>query len=99
MQYQIKTLSEKETAVKIAEFITGPYAFEQTWAPKEKISVARAPLASVGKKNHCYWYIEDKGQIIAAVGCRENKYGSNGWEMDTDYLAVHKDYRRGWPVY
>lgn len=45
-------------------------------------------------RNHRYWYVEDKGEIVGAIGVRENKYGSGGYEMDQDYVAVHKDYRR-----
>jgi ribosomal protein S18 acetylase RimI-like enzyme len=92
--YKIKALVDKNIAIKVGKFITGPDAFEQTWAPNEKKSVAQAPVNSLSSANHQYWHIEDKGEVIAAVGVRENKCGSNGWEMDTDYLAVHKDYRR-----
>lgn len=91
---EIKTLTDQQTAKKIGAFLTGPNAFDQTWAPEEKELVEQAPLDSLGKKNHRYWYIEDHGEIVAAMGVRENKYGSGGYVMDEDYLAVHKDYRK-----
>ncbi|MCA9371859.1 GNAT family N-acetyltransferase [Candidatus Woesebacteria bacterium] len=90
---EIKTLTNKETAVKIAAFLTGPNAFDQTWAPNEKKIVEKAVIESLDSNRHQYWYIEDEGKIIAAMGVRENKYGSGGYEMDEDYFAVHKQYR------
>ena len=53
----------------------------------------KPPLDSLQNKNHRYWYLEYKGEIIGAIGVRENKYGSGGYEMDSDYVAVHKKYR------
>jgi ribosomal protein S18 acetylase RimI-like enzyme len=92
--YSVKTLEDYKIAVKIGDFLTGPYAFEQTWAPNEKALVKKAVTDSITGKNHRYWYVEDDGKIIAAIGVRENKYGSDGYEMDLDYIAVHKNYRR-----
>jgi len=91
---KIKVVKDEEIAKQVGKFLTGPNAFEQTWAPNEKAFVEKAPVDSIGKENHRYWYIEDKGEIIAAIGVRENKYGSRGYEMDQDYVAVHKDCRR-----
>lgn len=91
--FQIRVLRNESVAKKISDFLTGKNAFEQTWAPNEKKIVVEAVKESIGKKKHRYWYIEDKGQIIVAMGVRENKYGSGGYEMDEDYLAVHTDYR------
>lgn len=91
---EIKILTDKNIAIKIGEFLTGPNAFDVTWAPNEKDLVCEAPIESIGKSNHRYWYIQDNDQIIAAIGVRENKLGSGGYEMDSDYVAVHKDYRK-----
>lgn len=93
MKYKINKLEDLNTARRIGEFLTGPFAFEQTWAPNEKAFTMQAPIDSLGKMNHRYWYLEDKGKIIAAIGVRENKYGSAGYEMDSDYVAVHNDFR------
>lgn len=93
MIFEIKILSELKIAKKIGEFLTGPFAFEQTWALNEKAMVKQAVVDSLIRKNHKYWYIENDGKIIGAIGVRENKYGSGGYEMDSDYVAVHKDYR------
>jgi len=90
----IQVLKDPKVARKVGEFLTSPNAFEQTWAPKERAMVLQAPLDSIGKKNHRYWYIETDGKIIGACGIRENKYGSGGYEMDSDYIAVHKDHRK-----
>ncbi len=90
---KIQELQDEATAIRIGEFLTGP-TFEQTWAPKEKDLVKKAPLDSLHSNKHQYWFIEDKGAIIAAIGIRENKYGSGGYEMDADYVAVHKNYRK-----
>lgn len=93
--YEIKICNDKKTAFKIGKFLTGPNAFEQTWAPNEKAFVEQAPVDSlVGGVNHRYWYVEKNGEIVGAIGVRENKYGSGGYEMDEDYVAVHKLYRR-----
>ncbi len=92
--YTLKVSEDKETARKIGEFLTSESAFDQTWAPNEKTMVMKAPLDSLDNENHCYWYVEDAGEIVGAIGVRENKYGSGGYEMDSDYVAVHKDYRR-----
>ncbi len=92
--YQVKVLKDKQTAVRVGEFLTGPNAFEQTWAPNEKAIVAKAPIDSLTGRNHRYWYVEAGGKIIGAIGVRENKYGSGGYEMDSDYVAVHKDFRQ-----
>lgn len=91
--FEIETLQDKETAIKIGQFLTSPNAFEQTWAPNEKRMVERAPIDSLTGKNHKYWYVEKAGEIIGAIGVRENKYGGGGYEMDSDYVAVHKDHR------
>lgn len=91
---EIKELKDKTTALKIGKFLTSNDAFDQTWAPHEKAIVEKAPLDSLGENNHRYWFIEDNNKIIAAMGVRENKYGSGGYEMDSDYLAVHKGYRK-----
>ena len=34
--FKVKILGDKETAIKVGQFLTGPNAFEQTWAPNEK---------------------------------------------------------------
>ena len=88
-----KVLTDKETAVAVGKFLTGSNAFDQTWALKEKALVMQAPIDSLAGINHRYWYIEINGEIIGAIGVRENKYGSGGYEMDSDYIAVHKNYR------
>ncbi len=92
--YTVQVLEDEETAARIGEFLTSENAFEQTWAPNEKAMVMKAPKDSLHNENHCYWYVEDRGEIIGAIGVRENKYGSGGYEMDSDYVAVHKDHRR-----
>ncbi len=91
--FDAKILQDKDAAIRVGGFLTGPDAFEQTWAPNEKQIVEQAPIDSLTGKNHRYWYVEDSGEIIGALGIRENKYGSGGYEMDSDYVAVHKDYR------
>jgi ribosomal protein S18 acetylase RimI-like enzyme len=91
---KIRTLDDIQTAIEIGAFLTGPDAFEQTWAPKEKEIVAQAPIESIGKKSHRYWYIKsENNEVIGAIGVRENKLGSGGYEMDDDYIAIHKDHR------
>jgi ribosomal protein S18 acetylase RimI-like enzyme len=92
--FEVKTLKDKETAKRIGEFLTSENAFEQTWAPNEKAMVMKAPLDSLKNDNHRYWYVENDNEIIGAIGVRENKYGSGGYEMDSDYVAIHKEYRR-----
>jgi ribosomal protein S18 acetylase RimI-like enzyme len=92
--YSINTLKDIKTAIKIGDFLTGPNAFDQTWAPNEKALVKQSVVDSLTDQNHQYWYVEDKGEIIGAIGIKENKYGSGGYEMDSDYVAVHRDYRR-----
>lgn len=92
--FTIKVLKDSETAAKVGAFLTSADAFEQEWIPNEKIFVFQAPLDSIDKANHRYWYVEKEGVIIGAIGVRENKYGTAGYEMNSDYFAVHKDYRR-----
>lgn len=92
--FDVKTLQDKQMAKRVGDFLTSSDAFEQTWAPNEKLVVMNAPLDSLSDKNHRFWYVEDKGKIIGAIGVRENKYGSGGYEMNDDYLAVHRNYRR-----
>lgn len=92
--HEIKILKDIESAKRVGSFLTSENAFEQTWAPNEKTMVEKAPIDSLENKNHCYWYVEDNDKVIAAMGVRENKYGSGGYEMDADYVAVHKDYRK-----
>ncbi len=90
---EIKLLSSESTAKRISDFLTSHQAFDQVWAPNEKAIVERAVRDSVQAPNHQYWYIEQDGQIIAAMGIRENKYGSGGYEMDQDYFSVHQNHR------
>ncbi len=91
--HEIKQVKDEKTALRVGEFLTGPNAFDQTWAPNEKALVEKAPLSSLNSETHSYWYAEVDGEIVGAMGIRENKYGSDGYEMDQDYFAVHKDYR------
>lgn len=91
---EIHVLKDRNIATKIGDFLTGDNAFQQTWAPNEKEFVKKAVLESIDNENHIYWYVEEEGKIIAALGIRENKYGSGGFEMDEDYVAVHKDFRK-----
>jgi len=90
----IKRLTDKATAKKIGSFLTGSDAFEQQWAPNEITLVRQAPIDSLSAPAHQYWYVEADGNIVGAIGIRENKYGSGGYEMDSDYLAIHKKYRK-----
>lgn len=92
--FEIRELNDKETAIRIGEFMTSENVFEQQWTPNEKENVKAAIMRSLDNPNHQYWYMEDNGKIIAAIGVCENKYGSDGFEMDEDYAGVHKDYRR-----
>lgn len=91
---KIQILKDKGTAKRIGDFLTSTDAFTHTWAPDEKALVRQAPFDSLKNEKHCYWYIEENDKIIAAMGVRENCYGSGGYEMNEDYLAVHKDYRK-----
>lgn len=91
--FDVKILQDKNTAIKVGDFLTSSDAFEQTWAPNEKQMVEQAPVDSLTGTNHRYWYVEINGKIVGALGVRENKYGSGGYEMDSDYMAVHKNYR------
>lgn len=90
---KVEQLTDEVTAKKIGEFLTGSNAFDQTWAPNEKQLVEDSVVESLTNDKHQYWYVEVNGEIVAAMGIRENKYGSGGYEMDEDYFAVHKDYR------
>lgn len=92
--FEIKIIKNENEAKRVGLFLISPNVFEQNWAPNEKDSVSNYPLKNLNNPKHCGWYIEDKGQIIASIGVEENKYGSGGYQMDADYLAVHKDYRR-----
>ena len=91
---EIKELTDIETAKKIGDFLTSENAFEQTWAPNEKAMVRKAVIDGLSNPKHKYWFVEENGEIIGAIGVRENKYGSGGYEMDEDYVAIHKDHRR-----
>jgi ribosomal protein S18 acetylase RimI-like enzyme len=90
---EIKIVSDVKTAIRIGQFMTGNNTFDQTWAPNEKKHLEQAPIDSLSNKNHRYWYVEDKGEIVGAIGVRENKYNTGGYELDADYLAVHRKYR------
>lgn len=92
--FKIKTCRKEKEAEKIGEFLIGPNAFEHEWAPGEKDFAKKAPGQSLKGKNHRYWYVEVNGEVVAAIGVRENKYQSGGYEMDEDYFAVHKKFRR-----
>lgn len=91
---EIQELNDQATAKKIADFLTSEDAFVQTWAPNEKQMVYSAVEDSLSNPKHQYWHVADGDKIIAAIGVRENKLGSGGYEMDEDYVAVHKDYRK-----
>lgn len=91
---QLKALQDEGTARLIGQFLTGPDVFDHQWAPNEKNFVKQAVLDSLKSPHHQYWYVEEKGKIIATIGIRENKYQSGGYEMDQDYLAVHREHRR-----
>lgn len=92
--FEIKIIKNEDEARRVGLFLISPNVFEQNWAPNEKDSVSNYPVKNLINPNHGGWYIEDKGEIIASIGVEENKYGSGGYQMDADYLAVHKDYRK-----
>lgn len=60
---KINLLIDKQTAIKIGKFLTGPDAFDQTWAPNEKILVENSVVESLNNPNHQYWYVEGEGRI------------------------------------
>lgn len=93
-EYAVREVKTLHIAKKVARFLVSPYAFDQKWAPNEKKIAMLAPIASLKNNNHTYWYCADGGRIVGALGIRENKYGSGGFEMDSDYVAIHTDYRR-----
>lgn len=88
---QVETLVE---AKKVGEFITSKDTFEHTWTPNEKEMAKQAPIDSLDNPNHCYWFANDGDRVVGAGGVRENKFNSDGYEMDADYFAVHRVYRR-----
>lgn len=92
--YFVKRLNDEKIALKIIDFLLSTNAFEHTWTPGEPDLVRKGILGSLNNNCQTCWYIEDKGKIIGAMGVRENDYRSGGYEMDENYLAVHKDYRR-----
>jgi len=91
---EIKELSDEQKAKQIGDFLTSSDAFTHTWFPEEKESVRSAVIESLNNNNHQYWYVEEDGKIIGAIGVRENHCKNGGYEMDEDYVAVHKDHRR-----
>ncbi|HYD35820.1 MAG TPA: hypothetical protein VD999_07195 [Vitreimonas sp.] len=52
--FEIKELTDLDTAYRIGQFLTGPYAFEHNWAPNEKAVVEQAPIDSLTGTNHQY---------------------------------------------
>ena len=92
--FEIHLLTDAATARLVGAFLADPETFDHVWAPEERAIASRGPQDSVEKENHQYWYAKDGDLIIAAAGLRENKYGSGGYEMDQDYFAVHRAYRR-----
>ncbi len=93
--YKVLPLKSPAKARETIAFLTSNNAFRQTWAPGEKVLVKKAVMRSLKTHHHFYWYVEnDKNEVIAAIGVRENDFRSGGYEMVDDYLAVHRDYRR-----
>lgn len=93
-QHMVYQLATQDEANRIIDFFYSPHAFTHEWAPGEKEIVARSVRQSIGKDNHHYWYIEDKGLLIGVIGVRENEYKSGGYEMKDDYFAVHDQFRK-----
>jgi len=91
---KILKLNKIEVAEKVGKFLTSTDAFVHIWFPNEKELVIKAVFDSLKDKNHQYWYAEEDGKIAGAIGVRENHCNNGGYEMDDDYVAVHKDYRR-----
>lgn len=91
---EIKELRDEVTAQKVADFLVSDDAFSHVWFPDEKDQVRQAVMDSLSGSNHQYWYVEQGGAIIGAIGVRENHCNNGGYEMDADYIAVHKDHRR-----
>ena len=75
--FEIKKLETEEDALRIIDFLHSDRAFEHTWAPGEKEMIREAVLASLKKEgHHQYWYVEEKGEIIGALGINENVYSN-----------------------
>lgn len=91
---KINNLTDKDFAMRIGDFLTSKNAFSHVWFPGEKEMVKNSVLESLNNKNHQYWYYEENGEILGAIGVRENHCNNGGYEMDEDYIAVHKDHRR-----
>lgn len=93
--FTVKPLKTKEDASRIVEFFFSENAFQHIWAPGEKEMVKNAVLRSLEDEDgHQYWFVEDQGIIIGALGVNENSYKSGGYEMVEDYLAIHQQYRK-----
>lgn len=93
--FTVQPLKTKKDALRIVDFFFSEHAFQHVWAPGEKDMVRSAVLSGFEPdSHHHYWFIEEKGVIIGAIGINENTYKSGGYQMVEDYLAVHKKYRR-----
>jgi len=92
--HNIKRLISKPEALLIVKFFLSRDAFTHKWAPGEKDIVRKAPFDSLVNFHHAYWYIEEGGKIIGAIGVRENEYKSGGYELADDFFAVHIKFRR-----
>jgi len=93
--YIVQPLRTVEEARRIIQFFFSPHVFDHQWAPGEKALLQESVLTSVSDgATHQYWFIEDKGNVIGAIGVNENSYKSGGFEMTDDYMAVHPEYRK-----
>jgi len=94
-RYQVKRVTSEQEAQRVVDFLLSQDAFtDQEWTPGEVNIVTSGPFDSVKNAHHAYWYIEHNGEVIGAMGLRENDYKSGGYEASNDYFAVHRNYRQ-----
>lgn len=91
----VQLLKTEKDALRILDFFFSKNVFQHIWTPGEKEMVKHAVLQSIKDgDSHQYWFVEDQGMIVGALGVNENVYRSGGYEMVEDYIAVHAAYRK-----
>lgn len=86
---QVKNPDEAE---RVIAFLCSKEAFDLEMNEFRKETRRDAVYGSLIKDSHRYWYVEETGKVIAALGVAENERENGGYHLD--YFAVHKNFRQ-----
>ncbi|GEM_PF-329721 len=97
---EINPVQSATDAGRVTDFLLGEHCFDdQRFTPGEVEQLRWLPVQSLQEKHIQCWFVEEKGEVIAAIIFMENEHRSGGYRLE--YFGVHRGYRScklGWQL-